>query len=155
MSYDPQQVAPLFHIDVTADTRTPSPLTGIDKQDLVIGLLQQLAIGQQRQNELLEELVQQASAAQKQRGAELSQWKQSNPDLSRRCRAAAEVLNRVHAEFLRTLTEEVADSEDALLEGDFMLNEFVDRFGPRLAHLSGVLQVLSALSLTSNTAPST
>jgi hypothetical protein len=27
-----------------------------------------------------------------------------------------------------------------------MLNEFVDRFGPRLAHLNGVLQVLAQLS---------
>jgi hypothetical protein len=26
-----------------------------------------------------------------------------------------------------------------------MLNEFVDRFGPRLAHLNGVLQVLAQL----------
>jgi hypothetical protein len=29
-----------------------------------------------------------------------------------------------------------------------MLNEFVDRFGPRLAHLNGVLQVLSQLGAT-------
>jgi hypothetical protein len=27
-----------------------------------------------------------------------------------------------------------------------MLTEFVDRFGPRLAHLNGVIQVLSQLS---------
>jgi len=32
------------------------------------------------------------------------------------------------------------------MDGEFMLNEFVDRFGPRLAHLNGVLQVLSQLS---------
>ena len=52
----------------------------------------------------------------------------------------------MQAEFLRTLTEEVLDSEEHLVEGEFMLNEFVDRFGPRLAHLNGVLQVLSQLS---------
>ena len=33
-----------------------------------------------------------------------------------------------------------------LADADFMLNEFIDRFGPRMAHLNGVLQVLSALS---------
>jgi len=38
------------------------------------------------------------------------------------------------------------------VEGDFMLNEFVDRFGPRLAHLNGVLQVLTQLG--SNPEPS-
>jgi len=31
-------------------------------------------------------------------------------------------------------------------EGEFVFNEFVDRFGPRLAHLNGVLQMLSQLS---------
>jgi hypothetical protein len=30
-----------------------------------------------------------------------------------------------------------------------MLNEFVDRFGPRIAHLNGLLQVLSQLSAIS------
>jgi hypothetical protein len=33
-----------------------------------------------------------------------------------------------------------------MMDGEYMLNEFVDRFGPRLAHLNGVLQVLSQLS---------
>ena len=36
------------------------------------------------------------------------------------------------------------------MEGEFMLNEFVDRFGPRMAHLNGLLQVLSQLSATPN-----
>ena len=38
------------------------------------------------------------------------------------------------------------------LDGDFLLNEFVDRFGPRLAHLNGVIQVLAQLSSTPNPA---
>jgi len=33
-----------------------------------------------------------------------------------------------------------------------MLNEFVDRFGPRLAHLNGLLQILSQLSSSSSQA---
>ena len=53
-------------------------------------------------------------------------------------------------EFLRRLTEEISDNSEHFLEGDFMLNEFVDRFGPRLAHLNGVLQVLSQLSAITN-----
>ncbi len=47
-------------------------------------------------------------------------------------------------------TREIGDSYDNLLEGEFMLNEFVDRFGPRMAHLNGLLQVLSQLSATPN-----
>ena len=48
-------------------------------------------------------------------------------------------------------TDHKACSE-AIRSGDFMLNEFVDRFGPRLAHLNGVLQVLSQLSSTHDAA---
>jgi hypothetical protein len=44
----------------------------------------------------------------------------------------------------------VVDNEESLVDGEFMLNEFVDRYGPRLAHLNGVLQVLSQLSATTN-----
>lgn len=66
--------------------------------------------------------------------------------LARCCRQAAESLSRVQTEFLKMLTSEISDNYEALLDGDFMLNEFVDRFGPRLAHLNGVLQVLSQLS---------
>jgi hypothetical protein len=40
----------------------------------------------------------------------------------------------------------VNTNAEALTDGDFMLNEFVDRFGPRMAHLNGVLQVLATLS---------
>jgi hypothetical protein len=53
--------------------------------------------------------------------------------------------SRVQTQFLEKLTDEVAENEDSLVDGDFMLSEFVDRFGPRLAHLNGVLQVLAQL----------
>ena len=49
-------------------------------------------------------------------------------------------------EFLTSMTEEINENSDVLMDGEFMLNEFVDRYGPRLAHLNGVLQVLAQLS---------
>ena len=115
-------------------------------------ILRQLLAGQDRQNELLEELVNQLGAAQKQRAIELGQWKQANPHLARSCRMAAEALGKVQTEFLDSLTQEVRDNYETLLDGEFMLNEFVDRFGPRLAHLNGLLQVLSQLSATATPA---
>jgi hypothetical protein len=146
MTFDPRTVPPVFHIDVTADAGTSEPESAGDKDAIVIGLLRQIVAGQEKQRQLLEELLQHASAQHKQRATELGQWKQANPELARRCRTAAEVLARVQNEFLRNLTEEVADSEDCLLDGEFGLNEFIDRFGPRMAHLHGVVQVLSQLS---------
>ncbi|MCO6458993.1 MAG: hypothetical protein J5I93_27110 [Pirellulaceae bacterium] len=146
MPHDPQQVPPIFRIDVSADATTSEPAAGRDVGPMLVTLLRQLLTGQERQNQLLEELSSQLSAAQRQRATELGQWKEANPDLARRCRMAAETLSRVQTTFLQALTEEVADNEECLLDGEFVLNEFVDRFGPRLAHLNGVLQVLSQLS---------
>lgn len=142
MSYEHEPISPMFRIDVSAETES-SQTASNDR--IVIELLRQLVASQQQQNRLLEELVQQNVAANKQRANELQQWKNANPELARSCRQAAETLSRVQTQFLDQLTEEIADSEEHLIEGEYMLNEFVDRFGPRLAHLNGVLQVLAQL----------
>jgi len=113
-------------------------------------LLRDLLTAQDRQNELLEELLSQVGSAQRQRQHELGQWKQANPRLARSCRVAADALGRVQAEFLGNLTREVAENAEDMLDGEFVLNEFIDRYGPRLAHLNGVLQVLSQLSSVPN-----
>jgi len=112
-------------------------------------LLRQILAAQERQNALLEELVHQVSAAQRQRQQELSQWKRANPQLARYCRKAAEILARAQNEFLVSLTQEIQDQGDALLEGEFLLTELIDRFGPRMVHLNGLLQMLSQLSSAS------
>ena len=150
----PNSFSPMFHIDVTAEPVTPEAASGGDKQDMQVVLLRHLVLGQERQNKLLEELIQQAHVTQRQRAQELGQWKAANPGLARKCKVAAETLSRVQNEFLHRLTEEIADNEDGLLEGEFMLSEFVDRYGPRLAHLNGVLQALAQLSFTPEAASS-
>ena len=111
-------------------------------------LLRQLLAAQDRQNELLEEMISQVQASQRQRAGELGQWKQANPHLAKRCRVAAESLSKVQTAFLENLTDEIQDNVDGMLDGEFVLNEFVDRFGPRMAHLNGVLQLLTQLSST-------
>ncbi|HEY2840204.1 MAG TPA: hypothetical protein VGJ26_13700 [Pirellulales bacterium] len=164
---DRQPISPLFtQVDISASSITgphahesiagphAHELTGESEQ---IRLLRELVASQDRQNELLEELagqvgaaVNQFGAAGRQRTQELAQWKEANPNLARDCRSAAEALCRVQTEFLNLLTNEVNENADALADGEFMLTEFVDRFGPRLAHLNGVLQVLAQLSSATN-----
>lgn len=147
MANDSQDISPVFRIDVAqgASENAPAP-AGNPAQNEMVALLHQLVIGQDRQNELLEELVDQMGAQQRQRANELNQWKDANPLLARRCRAAAEALSQVQTEFLQGLTVEVNDSFEDMMDSDFVLNEFVDRYGPRLAHLNGVLQLLAQLS---------
>ena len=146
MSHDqPRTRPPLFtQIDVSEAAYTPPPIRSYEAEQT--RLLREILAAQDRQNELLEELVGQLNATQKQRANELGQWKQANPRLARDCRAAAEALGKVQTEYLVSLTQEITENYESLRDGEFMLNEFVDRFGPRLAHLNGLLQVLSQLS---------
>lgn len=145
--YEQEPLSPVFRIDVSAEADSdPNPKAeGKGEDRSTAELLRQLVAGQQQQNQLLQEMIQQNAAMQQQRANELQQWKNANPQLSRACRQAAETLSRVQTQFLESLTEEIEDNEECLIEGEFMLNEFVDRFGPRLAHLNGVLQVLAQL----------
>lgn len=145
---------PLFtQIDVTQSTPSPTPPPAGSLSEVAMLLRQLLAI-EQRQTKLLEDLLTQVSVSQRQRAAELGQWRQANPHLAKKCREAAEALARVQTEFLHQLTEEVNTNFDALLDGEFMFTEFVDRFGPRMAHLNGILQVLAQLSSPPATANS-
>lgn len=143
MSHQAPQLSPVFHIDVSAAAPAPTPANvGME----IAILLRQLLQGQERSNQLLEEVVTQITANQKQRQTELGNWKQANPDLADGCRVAAESLTKVQTQYLQTITDEVNDNSENLADSEFMLNEFVDRFGPRLAHLNGVLHLLSQLS---------
>ena len=107
---------------------------------------------QDRSNELLEEIVTNMGAMHRQRTTELNQWKDANPALAESCRYASEALTRVQVAYLDQITREVNDNEESMVDGEYALNEFVDRFGPRLAQLNGVIQVLATLSNTSNPA---
>lgn len=108
-------------------------------------LMRQFLVAQSRQNELLEELVSHATQHQRRKTVELGLWKRANPELAEFCKRAAAKLERVQTDLLASITEEVEYQSDALLESEFALNDFVDRFGMKFMHLNALLQVLSQL----------
>ena len=116
MSREHTPSTPLFtQVDISAGSDA-SPASTSENLGQV---LRQMLAAQDRQNELLEELITQVGSSQRQRANELNQWKQANPDLARACRHAAEVLSRVQGEFLTNLTDEIQYHEEALADGDF------------------------------------
>jgi len=136
-------------LDVSSAThQTQSPLSPREEQT---ELLREVLAAQDRTNELLEELSGTLAATQKQRANELNQWRNAHPALASACRKAAEALTHVQIDFLDRMTDEINDTSDDMTDGgEFLLNEFVDRYGPRLAHLNGVIQVLAQLSSVPN-----
>ena len=144
---DQRPFSPMFSIDVTADTQPQQQPGNIDANELIVVLLRQLVEGQQKELKLLGEIAHHLSHQHKQRQHDIHQWKEANPDLARSCRMAAETLVKVQNQFIHNMTEEVVDNRESLGDSDYMINEFVDRFGPRLSHLNGLLSVLSQLAM--------
>jgi hypothetical protein len=132
-------------VHVQAAAVPPAGLTPMHLLQAQTGLLRDMLTAMDRQNELLEELVTHVTMQHKQRVQELHNWKQANPRLTKDCKVAADLLARVQTEYLQEITDEVNANVEDMQAGDFMFNEFVDRFGPRLAHLNGMLQVLGQL----------
>jgi hypothetical protein len=147
-----QAAPPLYsQVDVSTGSHARPVLSPQEEQ---AELLREVLTAQDRTNELLEELIHTVGANQKQRANELNQWRSAHPDLASACREAAEALTRVQIEYLERMTEDVNETGDDMVGGEFLLNEFLDRYGPRLAHLNGVIQVLAQLSSVPNPANS-
>src|SRR3954468_22910449 len=144
--------ASLFsQVDVTTATHTHAhPM--MSPREEQTELLREALTAQNPPKELLEGLSGVLAANQKQRANEPNQWRNAHPSLAGACREAAEALTRVQIEYLERMTDEINDTSDDMVEGEFLLNEFVDRYGPRLAHLNGVIQVLAQLSAVPNPA---
>jgi len=140
-------VPPLFtQVDISAGTAGPAarPAPSGDLAD-TNRLLHEMVGLQRKSCDLLVELLAQVSLQQRQRAAELKAWKEANPELAKSCRQAAESLSKVHTEFLSSIAQEAADNAEDFTDSEYALGEFIDRYGPRLAHFNGVLQLFAQL----------
>ena len=108
-------------------------------------LLRELVEQSKHQSQVLMEILGQVSLQHRQRAAELKAWKEANPQLARSCRRAAESLAQVHTEFLAGIAQEAAENAEDFSDSEYALGEFIDRYGPRLAHFNGVLQLFAQL----------
>jgi len=76
----------------------------------------------------------------------LSRWQPDFPDLSEGCKQAVPILERTYSKLIVELTEHLRrDGEDSL-DNDFSLQEFLDRYGMRLAQLGTILNLVAPLA---------
>ena len=137
-------------IDITSTNEPASALPAagsVGGGDETTALLREMLAVQKKSCEILGEVLKHVSLQQRQRAAELKAWRENNPTVARACRRAAEGLSRVHTDFLTGLAEEAAESAEDFTDSDYALGEFIDRYGPRLAHFNGVMQLLSQLAM--------
>jgi hypothetical protein len=108
--------------------------------------LRQILDVQRQQLELTREIVQVNREQRARQSAELERWQVGHGDVIDACRDTLGRLEQVHASLMGELASYVEEHHENLMEGDFSLSDFVDRFGPRLAHLNTMLAVLRPLA---------
>jgi len=136
---------PYFVSQITVSPSSAPAAVRTEPVSELCGLMREMISAQDRQNELLEELIGQVGQNYKRRVVELALWKRSNPELAEYCRRAATTLERVQTDLLASIVEEVDTNADLLLDSEFGLSEFIDRFGPKFMHLNGLFQILAQL----------
>jgi hypothetical protein len=111
----------------------------------IADLLRQLVGLQQEQIGLLK-----AQAAAQDNGSKwrtfLARWECDFPGIGGACRQALPALERAYLGLVRELTERVNAAEAADLDDEFVLGEFLDRFGIRLGQLGNILSQLAPLA---------
>jgi len=79
----------------------------------------------------------------------LSRWQQDFPNLGDDCRKALPQLERCYGQMIHDLTEKLNEDEHGL-DNEFTVQEFLDRFGMRLAQLGTILNLVAPLAEAGN-----
>ena len=146
-------------MEVSPTGQSPTPTSGNPNSDPVallhalvalqsqtLDAQRQILLHQQQQLELAKEAAQIAREQRARQIAELERWQSGHDRVLDQCRESLGQLEQVHSALMGELVNHVADNHENLVEGDFALTDFVDRFGPRLAHLNTMLAVLRPLA---------
>ncbi|MGL4943733.1 MAG: hypothetical protein ACRC46_11145 [Thermoguttaceae bacterium] len=112
-------------------------------------LMREMLAEQRHQSSLLEDLVDHTCRLRRKKEGELANWRRTHPRLAIQCRQASAKLSEIQTDYLHTIVEDVLQNYEGLSEGEFLLTEFVDRFGIRFTHLNNLVQTLAQLGNTS------
>jgi chromosome segregation ATPase len=118
----------------------------VNLQNQSLELQRQMLEMQRQQLELTREITQVNREQRARQIAELERWQSGHEHVLESCRETLGSLEQVHAALMGELAAYVKENYENLLEGEFTLTDFVDRFGPRLAHLNTMLAVLRPLA---------
>jgi hypothetical protein len=76
----------------------------------------------------------------------LSRWQNEFPYLGEDCRKALPLLERTYGKLIADLGAQLREEGDGALDTDFALQEFLDRYGMKLAQLGTILNLVAPLA---------
>jgi len=118
----------------------------VNLQDQTLQLQSQMLEMQRQQIELTREVAHVNRGKRAREMGELERWQSGHEHVLESCRESLGNLEQVHAALMGELAAYAKENYENLLDGEFALTDFVDRFGPRLAHLNTMLAVLRPLA---------
>ena len=140
--------APLY---VTPPLAIPLPEPTPSAREIA-DLLKQLITLQQEQVGLLKTQVANQDNSSRWRSF-LARWEQEFPSIGSACKQALPILERTYLGLIRDLTERVNSSDADEMDDEFVLSEFLDRFGIRLGQMGNILSQLAPLAEAAPTEP--
>jgi hypothetical protein len=110
-----------------------------------VDLLKQLLETQREQLQLARHAAQQADSLGRWRNF-LTRWQADFPDAGAGCKAVLPIIERAYLTMITELTDRLRGEDAEDLDNDYVLSEFLDRYGPRLNQLGTILSQLSPLA---------
>jgi hypothetical protein len=136
--------------DVTPYSSEPLPVAAEPAaRTEVADLLRQLIEVQKEQVNLLKSSMAAHDNGSRWR-AFLARWREDFPDLSESCKSAMQILEKSYGALMADLVERLRQEGGDALESDFALQEFLDRYGMRLAQLGTILNLVGPLAEASS-----
>lgn len=108
-------------------------------------LLRQMVELQREQLSVMKSQNSAAQEGQNRMRAFLSRWQTEFPDIGASCRRVIPLIERAYLHLIQEMTERVSDEDDGL-SNDFLLGEFLDRYGTRLSQLGNILSQLGPMA---------
>ncbi len=134
---------PQFDVNpfASAPVEPPRPLpAGVEAVDL----LRQILELEREQVGLLRGMMAAHDAGARWRNF-LARWREAFPDLGTGCRESLQVLEKAYAALIADMVESLRQAGGEL-DSDFALQEFLDRYGMRLAQLGTILSLVAPIA---------
>ncbi len=133
-----------FQFDMSPTRPLATPVSSEPASESADLLRQLLEV--QREQLALQKAAAAAHDANSRWRAFLARWQQDYPELPDACRTALPILERTYGGLISELADHLRQNGNGALDNEFVLGEFLDRYGMRLSQLGTILSLVAFLA---------